>query len=40
MFPSFRNVTRDIKDVLESITLKYEDGRIENRDFYDVRFLP
>ena len=29
-------VTRDINDVLESITLKYNDGRVEMPDFYKV----
>ena len=29
-------ITRDINDVLESITLKYNDGRVEMPDFYKV----
>jgi hypothetical protein len=34
VFP--RMVTRDIYDVLESVTLKYEDGRIDKPDFFKV----
>jgi hypothetical protein len=29
-------VTRDIFDVLESVTLKYDDGRVEHPDFFKV----
>ena len=32
-------LTRDIADVLESITLKYDDGRIEQPDFFKVRLM-
>ena len=31
-----RLVTRDIYDVMESITLKYDDGKVELPDFFKV----
>ena len=37
VFP--RMVTRDIYDVLESVTLKYEDGRIDKPDFFKVELI-
>ena len=32
-------MTRDIFNVLESVTLKYDDGRVEHPDFFKVTTL-
>ena len=34
-----RMISRDIYDVLESVTLKYDDGRLEHPDFFKVNIF-
>ena len=35
----YKMVTRDILDVLETVTLKYDDGRVEQVDIFKVSHI-